>query len=229
MSATRTGVPPLRLQHQVLDVSPAAQIAAAAHHVLGLGHFQRAAADIAVGIADHLGDAHQRDAVGTQFDRIDGHLILLDEAADARHFGDTGRLGQLVAQVPVLQRAQLGQRLVLGQHGVLIDPADAGRIRAQRRRDALGQLAGDRIDVLQHPRARPVDVGAVLENDIDEGRAEEGEAAHDLGFRHREQGGGQRIGDLVLDHLRRLAGEFGVQDDLHVGEIGNGVERGFDH
>ena len=36
---------------------------------------------------------------------------------------------------------------------------------------------------------------------------------------------GQRIGDLILDHLRRLARILGVDDDLNVGEIGDGVER----
>ena len=30
---------------------------------------------------------------------------------------------------------------------------------------------------------------------------------------------------MVLDHLRRLAGELGVDDDLRVGEVGNGVQR----
>ena len=219
----------LRLQHQILDVLPATQIAATAHHVFGLRHLQRAPADIAVGIADHLGDAHQRDAVRLEFRWIDRHLILLHEAADARHLGDPRRLGQLVAQIPVLQGAQLGQRLVLGQQHVLINPADPGGIRAERRRDALGQLAGHRIDVLQHARPRPVDVGAVLEDHVDEGGAEEGEAAHDLRLRHRQQRGGQRVGDLVLDHLRGLAREFGVQDDLDVGKIRDGVERRLDH
>ena len=35
----------------------------------------------------------------------------------------------------------------------------------------------------------------------------------------------KRIGDLVLDHLRRLAGILGVDDDLGVGEVGDGIER----
>ena len=73
--------------------------------------------------------------------------------------------------------------------------------------------------------ARPVEIGAVLEDDIDERDAEEREAAHDLRFRHRQHRRGQRIGDLVLDHLRRLAGIFGIDDDLRIGEIGNGIER----
>jgi hypothetical protein len=44
----------LGLDHQLLDVGRAAQVAAAAHHVLGLGHLDHAAADVAVGIADRL-------------------------------------------------------------------------------------------------------------------------------------------------------------------------------
>ena len=38
-----------------------------------------------------------------------------------------------------------------------------------------------------------------------------------------------RISDLVLDDLRRLAGPFGVDDDLRVGEVGDGVERDVAH
>jgi hypothetical protein len=213
------------LDDQHFDVALAAQIALAAHHVLGLGHLHDAAADVAVGVADHLRDLHQRNAVGAQLDRIDGDLVGLHEAADRGHFGDAVRLGQLVAHVPVLDGAQFGQRLVLGQQRVLVDPADAGGVRPDLRRDALGHAAGGEVQVFEHARARPVDVGAVLEDDVDEGRAEEGEAAHHLRLRHRQHGGGQRIGDLVLDHLRRLAGVFGVDDDLHVGQIRQRVDR----
>jgi hypothetical protein len=95
-----------------------------------------APADVAVRVADHLRDLHQRDAVGAQLHRIDRHLVGLHEAADRGHFGDAVRLGQLVAHVPVLDRAQLGERLVLGEQGVLIDPADAGGVGPDLRRDA---------------------------------------------------------------------------------------------
>ena len=44
-------------------------------------------------------------------------------------------------------------------------------------------------------------------------------------MRHGQQRRRQRIGDLVLDHLRRLAGVFGVDDHLRVREIGQRVER----
>ena len=94
-----------------------------------------------------------------------------------------------------------------------------------RRRHAGRQPRRRAVEEFEHARARPVDVGAVLEDDVDERDAEEREAAHHLRFRHRQHRRRQRIGDLVLDHLRRLAGIFGVDDDLRVGEVGNGVER----
>src|ERR1035437_3665074 len=74
---------------------------------------------------------------------------------------------------------------------------------------AFGHAARREVEVFQNARTRPVDVRAVLEDDVDEGGAEKGEATHDLGFRHREHRGCERVGDLVLDHLRRLAGVLG--------------------
>ena len=44
---------------------------------------------------------------------IDRHLVFLHEAANARHFGDATGFGQLVADVPVPNTAQISQRLVL--------------------------------------------------------------------------------------------------------------------
>ena len=49
------------------------------------------------------------DVVGPELDRIHLHLVLAHEAADAGHFGDAGDGLQLVAQVPVLDRAQPGE------------------------------------------------------------------------------------------------------------------------
>src|SRR6202043_721393 len=54
-------------------------------------------------------------------------------------------------------------------------------------------------------------------------------AAHYFGARYSKQRRGQWIGDLILDHLRRLAGIFGVDNDLRVGEIRNRIERRVAH
>ncbi len=155
-------------------------------------------------------------------------LVLTLKAADRGHLGDAVCLGELKADQPVLQASQLGERPLCAEHDVLIDPADAGRIRSERRRHALRQALGGEVQIFEDAAARPVEVGAVLEYDIDEAHSEIGEAADDLGARHREERRRQGIGDLVLDHLRRLAGILGVDDDLRVREIGDGVERRLD-
>ena len=85
------------------------------------------------------------------------------------------------------------------------------------------------LQVLQHAGSGPVQIRAVFEDHVDEGIAEEGVATHHLGAGHRQHGGGDRVGDLLLDHARRLPGEAGTDDDLHVGQVGDGVHRGFDH
>ena len=165
------------------------------------------------------------DAERLQPARIDDDAVLLDEAADARHLGDALGLGDPVADVPVLDGAQLRQALLRAAHDILVDPADAGGIRPQAGRDARRQAPRRRAQIFQHARARPVEVGAVLEDHVDKGDAEEREAAHHPRLRHAQHRGGQGIGDLVLDHLRRLARKFRVDDDLDVGEVGDGVER----
>ena len=71
------------LDHDLLDVGQALEIAASAHGELGLRHFHRAAADIHVAVADRVADARQRNVERLEPARIDHHAVLLDEAADA--------------------------------------------------------------------------------------------------------------------------------------------------
>ncbi len=118
-------------------------------------------------------DLHQRDAIGAQFDRVDRDLISLDKAADRGDFSDAMGLGELVANVPILNRAQLSQRFILGQERVLINPTNASGIGADLRRHAFGHPTGGEVEVFEHPRACPVDIRAVLKNNIDKGRAKE--------------------------------------------------------
>ena len=87
-----------------------------------------------------------------------------------------------IADVPVLDGTQLGEALLRAAHDVLIDPADAGRIRPEARRHPGRQPPRGGAEIFEHARARPVEVGAVLEDHVDERDAEEREAAHDAGF-----------------------------------------------
>ena len=213
------------LEHDIAEVVDAPQIALAADDVFELGQFDGAAADIGIAGADRVAHLRHGDAEIAHALRIENDVVLPHEAADAGDLGDALRLGQREFQVPVLDRAGVGEVQLLRHHGILVDPADAGGIGTHGRRHAGGQPRGRAVEKLQHARARPVDVGAVLEDDIDERHAEEREAAHDLRARHREHGRGQGIGDLVLDHLRRLPRILRVDDHLRIREIRNGVER----
>ena len=115
----------VHLDDDLLEVARAFEIAAATHHELVLGKLERAAPDVHVAVADDLAHLLQRDAERAHAAGIDDDIVLLDEAADAGHLGNALGLGQPEADLPVLQRAQVGQRLVLAQHRVLVDPADA--------------------------------------------------------------------------------------------------------
>ena len=217
----------VRPHHDILNIRDVFDVAQAPDHVFGPGLFDDRAAHVVVGTHDGVLDLGQRDAVGGQSVGVHHHLVGLDEAADAGHFGHAGHGLELVAQVPVLDAAQLGQVMLAGGvfHHVLKDPAHPGGVGAQGRGDFLGELVADEVEVFQHPGAGPVDVGAVLENDVHQGLGEHGVAPHHLGPGHGQHGGGERVGDLVLHHLGGLAGKVGFDDDLDVGEVGDGVHR----
>ena len=95
---------------------------------------------------------------------------------------------QLVLEEPVLQRAQLRR----GRACRCDRPARTrrssrrrshpGRATASPRRQARLHL----VQVFEHARARPVRIGAVLEQHVDERIAEERIAAHGLRARHRQ-------------------------------------------
>ncbi len=110
--------------------------------------------------------------------------------------------------------------------GVLVYPAHPGGVRPELGLGPGRQIGGHLTQVLQHPGTRPVEIRAVVKQHIDEGVAEEGVAAHRGGARHRQHGGGERVGHLILHHLGRLARVGGLDDHLHVGEIRQGVHRG---
>ncbi len=208
---------------EVLDVALDAQ------DEFAFGQFDRTPADLAVAALDGLAHLAQRKVVGAELGRVHRHLVLLHEAADGGDLRDARHGGELVLQIPVLNRAQFGEIAVGGIDGIHERPADAGGIGAERGRDALGQLPADAAQILQHPAARPVGVGAVVENDIDERVAVERVAAHHFRPRHGKHLGRDGISDLVLDDVRRLAFPRRVDDDLRVGQVGDGVERDVAH
>jgi hypothetical protein len=166
--------------------------------------------------------------IGPQPVRVEDDLVLAHHAADRGGLGDVRQRLQLVLEEPVLDRAQLAEIVATRaiDERILVDPADPGRVRPERGLRLGRQPRLHLVEVLEHARARPVWVGAVLEQDVDERVAEERVAAHRLRARDRQHRRRQRVGDLVLDDARRLARISRADDDLHVREIGDRVERG---
>ena len=106
---------------------------------------------------------------------------------------------------------------------VLEHPAHAGGVRTQFGLGPGRQAALDLGEVFQDPAARPVDVGAVLEDDVDIGKAEIGETADGLDLGRSQQRRDDRVGDLVLDDVR-AAVPLGVDDHLGVAQVRDGVQ-----
>ena len=89
----------------------------------------------------------------------------------------------------------------------------------------FGNCAADGAEIFEHAAPRPIRIGAVLEDHIHKREAVEGIAAHDFRVRHREHFRREGIGHLVLDDLRRLPLPFGVDDDLRIRQVGDGIKR----
>ncbi len=216
-----TGAEP---EHDSLEILDAAYVAAPAHHQLGLAALDHASADIGVRALDGPLDRLQRDAVGPHLQRVDLHLILADETADRRDLCDAFDGGERIAQVVVLQAAELGQGALLGAERVHVGPADPCRVGTELGHDAGGELRGEPGERLEDTGASPVQVRPVLEEHVDERDPEVGVAPHDLRVRDREHLRRDRCRDLVLDHLGSLARVLRVHDDLDVRQVRDGVE-----
>ena len=214
-----------------LDVGDRLQVAASPHHVLAPGELEQAPLDVVVAALDGHHDVLDAEVDRGEALRVERHLVLLHEATDRRDLGDARHAGELVPQVPVLQRSEVGEcaGAAVVDEGVLEHPADAGRIGAERRRHPLGEPRAQALQELDDTAARPVDVGAVLEDDVDVRDPEVGEPADGLHLRCRDQGRHDRIGDLVFDEVGAAALPLGRDDDLDVGDVGHGVERRLVH
>ncbi len=214
------------LEDDVLEVLARLQVAAAAHHVLAARELEEPAPDLVVAVADRARHVHDREVVGLQPVGVDRDLVLLDEAPERRHLGDAGHGLDAIAEVPVLERAEVGraQGVAVVHEGVLEDPAHAGGVGPELRLHPGGQQRLDLGEVLEDAAPRPVDVGPVLEDHVDVAEAEVGEAADDLHVRRAEEAAHDRVGHLVFHDVRAPV-PARVDDDLGVGEVGDGVDR----
>ncbi|MCY1227425.1 hypothetical protein D3C81_1002730 [compost metagenome] len=162
-------------QRDLPEVVECLQVPAGADHVLRFSQLQHRAAGFLVGPLERRQHPGLRQVVGAQPIRPQHDLVLLHHAAQRGNLGNVGQRFQLEAQEPVLQRAQLAQVMLPGlvHQRVLVDPADAGGVRPQCRPGGGGQAGLHLVQVFQHPRPCPVEVGAIVEQHVDKGVAKE--------------------------------------------------------
>jgi hypothetical protein len=168
--------------------------------------------------------------VGRQRVRPHRHLVLTDLTTYGRDLGHARHALHGIAHEPVLVTAQLvaGVLATSVHEGVLKDPAEAGGVRAKFGLHAGRKLRRDLRQVFEDPRARPVDVGAVLEDHVDVAEAEIGVAADRFDLGRAQQRGDNRVGNLVFDDVR-AAIPARIDDDLRIRQIRQGIERNVAH
>ena len=157
-------------------------------------------------------------------------MVLLGEAANFRNFRYSGDSFQVVLQVPILIGTELGQAVAAGiiLQNVLEDPAQSRRVRTDFRLHAFGQTLAHAGKVLHGAGTRPVDVGSLFEDYVNEREAEVGDAADGLHLGRAGHGRDDGVGDLVFDDVG-AAVPAGKDDDLGFAEVGRSVEREMRH
>ena len=217
-------------EDHVFEVGNRLGITAAADHVLSAADLDHAAPGFVVAAANRFDHPVDGNVVGPEPVRVHVHLVLFAEAADGSDLGHAGDGFKVVAQVPILNRAQIRQALLTGlvlEH-ILVDPAESRGVRPEFGPGSLGKRLQDAGKVLEGAGAGPVDVGAIFKDDVDERVAEIGKAADGLDLGGAEHGADDRVGDLVLDDVG-AAVPARVDDDLRVAEVGDGVQGDMVH
>src|SRR5260370_2861424 len=107
---------------------------------------------------------------------------------------------------------------------VFIYPADARGVGTNDRVYTLRQRATHRIQIFNDARSRPINVGTVLEDDVNERFAEHRFSAHELYFGRGDEDRGNWISDLVLDQIGRTSLPIRIDNHLDIAQVRNRVE-----
>src|SRR5262249_49384009 len=137
-----------------------------ADQVARSGHFENTAADFVVAGANLVDDRLQGYMQCQQTIRIQFDLILSDESANRRNFGNSRNRLERVANLPILQTSQVGETKIVASidQQILIYPSRPGRVGADDGMHATWEAALQLLHVLQHAAARPVDVGSIFKD-----------------------------------------------------------------
>jgi len=212
--------------HGILEVGDALDETLSPHDVLDAVPLDRFGADVDVRPLDGHEHILQPHAVGPHRVGIHVDLVLADVTADAGDLTDTRNPLQGVAHVPVLDGAELieAEAAPGTLECVPVDLAKAGGIRAETGGHAGGQHLLSDVELFQQTRPAPVEIVLVIEDHVDHGEAEHREGADRLEAGRTLQHGGERVGDLVFDVLRRTAGPVGEDELLVLADVRDGVD-----
>ena len=152
--------------HHVFQVAHAANPPNPADEVFRIGFEVDLAPDRDIAAGNRVKYRSEGEVVGAKLVRIDVDLILTNEAADAGHLGYAGHI-ELITNIPILDRAELVDAVTVAFDGVPENLPQRRGIRGEIRHNALWQKRAGDVQTLQHPRARKVEVGLVVEDDVD--------------------------------------------------------------
>jgi len=191
-------------ERDILEILDRARVTAAANHVLRSAKFQQSSGGLLVAAAHGLHHTAHRDAVRAQTIRVQVHLVLPRITADWRNLGHAWHRPEVITQIPILIRTQIGEAVLARRihQSILIDPPETGSIGAKLGPDPIRQTRNDAREILQCTRARPVQIGSIFKDHVHVGVAEIGEAPDRLDPRRAEHGSDDGIRDLVLDDIR---------------------------
>src|SRR6202795_1837613 len=165
---TYSGEPPAAVRRTILPMSPIDSSSPSPRMTACSPLRDRRTAGSAIVLGHRVVDVLDRQAKSRQCALGDAHLVGLEFATVDVHLSDARDLLELRCALPIQDRAQLHERIVLALHLELIDLGEAvgewaqhGRPGARRQR----RLA----QALRHQRAVGQDVAAVGELHIDDG------------------------------------------------------------
>src|SRR5271154_3916459 len=110
-------------------------VAEAADHVVCTRHFEHATTNLAVTVTDFVDHRFQRDLEREQPIRIELDLVLLYKAADGGYLRNAGHGFERIADIPILQAAEISETVsvALVDESIFVHPAGASRIRPDHR------------------------------------------------------------------------------------------------
>src|SRR5882762_10732662 len=156
-------------QRDVFKILQRARVTAAANHILRAPKFKQSSTGFVVPSAYRLDYAADRDAIRLQTIRVQVHLELARITTDGRNIGYAWHRAQVITQIPVLIRTQIGETVLARRihQSVLIDPPESGGVRAKLGLNPIRQSGKDAREILQYSCARPVKIGSVRKDYID--------------------------------------------------------------